>query len=171
MTLDELEAIRTRLHNAKKGAKDYSLPTIEDVKEGYFECPLCADCPVCETEGGLPGKSWVYNNMAAGIQVFGIGEDLENLDEFAKHAPADIEALLEEVDDLKTRKKRLCKKLRQQHKIMIELQADLTKLQRFLGFFRGFRVKRYQFESQKVPPATVGIDPITGDYMAMGKSD
>lgn len=93
---DRLAEIKERLDKAQKDPQVFE---IEDRTEGWFECPLCdTNCPICENGGGAPGNQWVYKNLAAGITVFGIGDDLENLEAFAKHAPDDIKWLIEELE-------------------------------------------------------------------------
>lgn len=84
-----IEEIRARLN------KVTNLYTIEEVHEDYF------DCPFCEGEGVVPGNQFVYENAAAGITVFGIGNDLKHMEDFVKNAPLDIKFLLGEVDRLR----------------------------------------------------------------------
>lgn len=95
--MHSLDAIRERLRKAQKDPKEFKL---EKDGAGYYDCPVCDCCPLCETDGSISGVSWTYENMAAGIQVYGIGEDLEALEDFAKHAPGDIQFLLDYIDML-----------------------------------------------------------------------
>lgn len=102
---DRLAEIKERLDKAQKDPQVFE---IEDRTEGWFECPLCdTNCPICENGGGAPGNQWVYKNLAAGITVFGIGDDLENLEAFAKHAPDDIKWLIEELERERAESSRL----------------------------------------------------------------
>ena len=58
-----------------------------------------ATCPLCEGEGSVDSRNWVYQTLAAGCQVFGIGDDLERMETFIKNAPGDIEFLLQKVSE------------------------------------------------------------------------
>lgn len=95
--MHSLDAIRERLRKARKDPQQFQ---VEEETGGFFRCPVCDDCPLCDTNLSITGRQWTYNNLAAGIQVFGIGEDLENLEDFAKNAPGDIQFLLEYIDML-----------------------------------------------------------------------
>lgn len=65
-----------------------------------FDCPVCDCCPLCESEGHVPGAIFDYDALAAGIQVFGIGDDLEALQSFVKHLPEDIPVLFSRIAEL-----------------------------------------------------------------------
>lgn len=86
-----LDAIKARLENAKKANQPL---TPEDETSDVVHCPLC------DGEGEVPAESWEYNNMAAGVQVYGIGKDLNVLREFVQHAPNDIQFLLQYIDTI-----------------------------------------------------------------------
>lgn len=55
-------------------------------------------CPMCEGEGMVDSAIVDYNFIAAGIQAFGIGDDLEAMEQFVKHAHDDITYLLNLVE-------------------------------------------------------------------------
>lgn len=95
MSADTLAAkIREIKERAEKATAQ--LPLTEDPQgSGYFECPMCGG------EGGLE-SDYVKNfdtTKAAGVQIYGIGDDLLQLEDFVKKSFADIPYLLEQLEE------------------------------------------------------------------------
>ena len=82
-----VEEIRERLAKVLR-----HVPIKADPEQPQYaeSCPLCGQSGLDE----LLVSSY-DGTRAAGIQVFGIGEDLKELEEFVKHAPDDIQFLLD----------------------------------------------------------------------------
>lgn len=92
---ERIAQIRERLNKAKQETKTF---VVEDRSENMGDCPVCENCPMCGGENEVEMTTWDYKNMAAGIQVFGIGEDMKYLENFVNNAADDIEYLLSQIE-------------------------------------------------------------------------
>ena len=71
------------------------------------ECPLCIDCPMCHGTQEVKVKQWDYDPYSASIQIYGVGEDLDLVEDFVKESPALLQAALDEIDRLRRKMKEL----------------------------------------------------------------
>lgn len=108
MTDEELSAIEALANAATPLVWQADKP----MEDGY-------PCPMCDGEGDLTFTiTEAGGTCAAGVQVFGIGKDLEAMRKFHELALTNTQALIAEVRRLKAEEKRL--------------QETITKLERRL---------------------------------------
>ena len=88
MNIEKLDEIKERL-------KKVSSPGVSLRWRGWANCPICDDCPFCGGDQETEVHTFDFDPYAAGIQIFGIGDDLENFEQFFKHVREDILALIE----------------------------------------------------------------------------
>lgn len=94
--MTDLKTLRQTLRDlAGKASKEYPLEC-EPVKEGFvYDCPLC-DGGQSESESAVTA----FSQYAAGVQVFGIGESLNNLEAYVHAAnPENILRLLDALEE------------------------------------------------------------------------
>lgn len=87
--MGRIAEIRKRLEAVSKDIQTFKAVTLD------AECPVCDNCPMCESDREVEMTTFDYDAYAAGIQVFGIGEDLHAFEEFVKHAREDMQFLLD----------------------------------------------------------------------------
>lgn len=64
----------------------------DDGKEYCYHCPYCDGIGTFEADAE---EKTFFTKNAAGIQVFGLGDDLVTMENFVLHSPEDIQKLLE----------------------------------------------------------------------------
>jgi hypothetical protein len=101
MTPEQLQAIRARLD----AALTYE-PSEWNEEEGAYISPSDkkdedAECPLCDGQGYVWQQRYdAKETIAATVVAYGIGEGLARAEEWVEQAPADIRALLDEVERL-----------------------------------------------------------------------
>ena len=110
MTTDQLSAIRARLD----AALTYE-PSAWNEEEGAYVSPSekadeNSDCPLCDGQGFVWSQRYdAKETIAATVVAYGIGEGLARAEEWVEQAPADLRALLDEVERLTKREDELVK--------------------------------------------------------------
>jgi hypothetical protein len=103
MTKEQLDEIRARLD----AALSYE-PSKWDEEEGAYISPSekadeSSDCPLCDGQGFVWSQQYdAKETIAATVVAYGIGEGLARAEEWVEQAPADMRALLDEVERLRT---------------------------------------------------------------------
>lgn len=88
--MDVMEQIRRRLERVDRGVQKIEW-------QGVGDCPICHECPFCgDSYGGNEAETTHidFDAYAAGVQVYGVGIDLEAFEDFVNNARQDIAFLL-----------------------------------------------------------------------------
>ena len=103
MTKDQFDTIRARL----AAALTYE-PSVWNEEEGAYVSPSekadeNSECPLCDGQGFVWSQRYdAKETIAATVVAYGIGDGLARAEEWVEQAPADMRALLDEVERLRT---------------------------------------------------------------------
>jgi hypothetical protein len=94
MTTTDIAAPCERLRAALEGVTPGDLDTADHTGTGSH------DCPCCEGEGTVDGKTFTnFDGFAVGVQFFGVGDEFAKYEAFFRAAnPANITALLDTIE-------------------------------------------------------------------------
>lgn len=104
MTKEQLDAIRARVDAALTYEQSKYVP-----EEGAYVSPATKGedtvewmtCPLCDGDGEVEGQRYdAKETVAATVVAYGVGEGLRRAEEWVENAPADMRALLAEVERL-----------------------------------------------------------------------
>lgn len=83
------EIAERMLQTSERATSQYPFDPVPDETHQDYVCPLC------DGEGYVEGSTW-HTQKAASIQAFGIGDDLETMEQFVSEAnPENIRAVIQ----------------------------------------------------------------------------
>jgi hypothetical protein len=94
MTTPDIAGLCERLRAALEGVTPGDLDTADHTESGSY------DCPCCEGEGTVDGKTFTnFDGFAVGVQFFGVGDEFAKYEAFFRAAnPENITALLDTIE-------------------------------------------------------------------------
>ena len=117
MTTPDTAGLCERLRAALEGVTPGDLDTSDHIGSGNYNCPCC------EGEGAVEGKTFTnFDGFAIGVQFFGVGDEFAKYEAFFRAAnPQTVRALLDTLERQAAEIKRLREALRN---IQIEAERE-----------------------------------------------
>jgi hypothetical protein len=94
MTTPDIAGLCERLRAALEGVTPGDLDTSDHIGSGNYNCPCC------EGEGAVEGKTFTnFDGFAIGVQFFGVGDEFAKYEAFFRAAnPQTVRALLDTLE-------------------------------------------------------------------------
>ena len=128
MTREQLNAIRARVEAALTYEQSEYVP-----EEAAYVSPATKGedtvewmtCPLCDGDGEVEGQRYdAKETVAATVVAYGVGEGLRRAEEWVENAPADMRALLAEVEGMRESCTGLVKQNERQYDEVLRLTTE-----------------------------------------------